>query len=187
MSLPITTDRLVLRRYTDEDIPELLELVSQPSLEDVVSGRIEATETGVREYIELQNSYRPFEKGKVFELAVERKADGSLLGLVGLIRRDNGEGEMGWALGAEHRGQGYATEAARALMDYAFESLGLDHILADASGDNAPSRRVMERLGMKPDAAPGNSSREDGTGSDKLVYSVRADEWRDGRAAGARG
>lgn len=187
MSLPITTDRLVLRRYTCDDIPELLGVLSHPSLDGVVSGRIETTEEGVRKYIDLQNSYRPFEKGRVFELAVERKADGSVLGLIGLIRRDDGEGEMGWALGAEHRGRGYATEAASALIGYAFQSLGLRRIVADASGDNAPSLRVMERLGMKRDAVPGDPSDGDGSGSDRYVYGMRADDWRDGRGANTRG
>ncbi len=147
MTLPIVTERLVLRRFTHDDIPDVLLFASQPSLAGVTSNRIQATEEGIRKHIDLQNSYQPFEKDKVFELAVERKEDGKVIGLVGLICQDHGQGEMGWALGVEHRGQGYATEAARALMDYGFNSLGLHRIYADTNSDNLASWRVFDRTG----------------------------------------
>ncbi|MEO6061298.1 MAG: GNAT family N-acetyltransferase [Thermoflexales bacterium] len=56
--------------------------------------------------------------------------------------------EVGWHLG---RGKGCATEAARACLDYGFPSLHLDRIVAVVHPDNPASRRVTERLGMKPE------------------------------------
>ena len=184
MTLPIVTERLVLRRFTHDDIPDVPRFVSQPSLAGVTSKHIQATEEGVRKYIDLQNSYQPFEKDKVFELAVERKEDGKVIGLVGLICRDHRQGEIGWALGVEHRGQGYATEAARALMDYGFNSLGLHRIYADTSSDNLASWRVMERLGMRREALLRGSVYEEGKWLDKYIYGMLADEWRDTGASG---
>jgi RimJ/RimL family protein N-acetyltransferase len=56
--------------------------------------------------------------------------------------------EIGWRLSAEHWGRGYATEGARAVLSFAFETLKLDEIVSFTVPDNLRSRRVMERIGM---------------------------------------
>jgi len=178
------SQRLVLRRYTHDDIPDVLRLASHPSFARVISENTHATEEDIRKYIDLQISYQPFEKDKVFELAVERKEDGKVIGLVGFICRDHRQGEIGWALGVEHRGQGYATEAARALMDYGFNSLGRHRIHADTSSDNLASWRIMERLGMRREALLRGSAYEEGKWVDRYIYGMLADEWRDTGASG---
>jgi RimJ/RimL family protein N-acetyltransferase len=150
----------------------------------VTSKSIPATEEGVRKYIDLQNSYQPFEKDKVFELAIERKEDGKVMGLLGMICQDHRQGEMGWALGVEYRGQGYATEAAKALMDYGFNTLGLHRIHADTSTDNLDSWRMMERLGMRREGLLRGAVYEEGKWVDRYVYGMLADEWRDTGASG---
>jgi RimJ/RimL family protein N-acetyltransferase len=61
--------------------------------------------------------------------------------------------EVGWRLAPRYWGQGYATEGARAALDYAFGSLGLDEVVAFTAEGNVRSRRVMERLGMHHDTA----------------------------------
>lgn len=61
--------------------------------------------------------------------------------------------EIGWRLGREHWGQGYATEAARTALDFGFGACGLAEIVAMAVAANSRSRRVMERLGMRRDGA----------------------------------
>ena len=179
VTLPIITERLTLRRYTREDQADLLALAAQPEVAVVLSGRLPPTEEGVREYIDLQNSYDPFEQDQVFELAVERKADGRLIGLVGLIQRDHRQGEIGWALAADYRGQGYATEAAIALLDYGFSSLGLHRIHADTNSDNLASLRVMERLGMRQEAQLRDAVYGEGNWLDRCIYGMLAAEWRE--------
>lgn len=186
MTLPLITERLELRRYARKDQADLLALAAQPEAAKVLSGRLPATQEGVRAYIDLQNSYQPFEKDKVFELAVERKEDGRVIGLVGLIRRDHRQGEVGWALAAEYWGQGYATEAAIALLDYGFNSLDLHRIHADTSSDNLPSRRVMDHLGMRQEAQLRDAVYEDGHWVDRCIYAILADEWRDRGGPGSR-
>lgn len=59
--------------------------------------------------------------------------------------------EIGWRIAAEHWGRGYATEGARACLDFGFETLGLAEIVSFTAVDNAASRRVMEKLGMRRD------------------------------------
>jgi ribosomal-protein-alanine N-acetyltransferase len=183
MTLPIVTERLVIRRYTHDDIPDVLGFASHPSVARIISGTIHVTEEEIRKYIDLQTSYQPFENDKVFELAIERKEDGKVIGLLGLICQDHRQGEMGWALGVAYRGQGYATEAARALMDYGFNSLGLHRIHADTSTDNVASWRVMERLAMRREGLLRAAVYEGGKWVDRYIYGMLADEWRDAGAS----
>ena len=57
--------------------------------------------------------------------------------------------EVGYALGAAHRGRGYATEALRALLDHAFATLGVGRVVAGTGADNAPSIALLRRVGMR--------------------------------------
>jgi RimJ/RimL family protein N-acetyltransferase len=61
--------------------------------------------------------------------------------------------EVGWRLHRDHWGNGYATEAARASLQFAFDELGCDEVVSFTAAINTPSRRVMERLGMRHDPA----------------------------------
>jgi len=75
--------------------------------------------------------------------------DGSLIGHGGLNWvPEFGETEVLWALHPDAWGQGYATETARAALDYGFDTLGLERIFAITMPDNRPSQAVMTRLGM---------------------------------------
>ncbi len=90
--------------------------------------------------------------------AVERKADGVLLGLAGLKTGAPGtpiehDLEIGWRLGRHAWGQGYATEAARAALAHGFADPAVPRIAAITTHDNVKSWAVMERLGMVRDAA----------------------------------
>ena len=90
--------------------------------------------------------------------AVEVEGVTDFIGFVGLARPSFEEHftpavEVGWRLGREHWGHGYATEAAGAALRYGFAELGLDEIVSFTSTLNEPSWRVMERLGMSHDPA----------------------------------
>lgn len=177
MTLPIETDRLLLRRFTLDDIDDLVELVSHPSVA-VVGNKIKASAAEVKKHIEMQNSLQPFELNKCFDLAIELKAENKIIGFVGMIRKDHKQGEIGWALHIGYRGKGYATEAARALISYGFEKLGLHRIYADTSNMNVASLKVKERLGMRCEGRYREAEFQDGQWIDILVYAILADEWR---------
>jgi len=118
-------------------------------------------------YRELERLYQP----PLGDRAVARKADGAMIGLVGLVPSFAPFGqlpgfggaakalrtmEMGlfWAISPDAQGQGYATEAAAALVDWAFEGLLLDRLVATTEHDNAASIAVMRRLGMRIETNP---------------------------------
>jgi RimJ/RimL family protein N-acetyltransferase len=177
MTLPIQTDRLILRRFTHDDVQDVIAFVSHPSVARATP-EIEPTESGVIQYIDRVTAYRPFEQGKCFDLALERKQDGRVIGLVGLIRKEHQQGEIGWALGVDYRGQGYATEAARALITRGFATLGLHRIYADTTSANVSSWKVMERLGMRREAYLREAERRDGEWVDIVVYAILVAEWQ---------
>jgi RimJ/RimL family protein N-acetyltransferase len=90
--------------------------------------------------------------------AVERLDNGAFIGFVGLARPSfeahfTPAVEVGWRLARTQWGHGYATEAARAAVEFGFDALRLDEIVSFTAAINLPSRRVMERLGMGHDPA----------------------------------
>jgi ribosomal-protein-alanine N-acetyltransferase len=176
MSLPITTARLVLRRFSHQDIGDVVELVSHPSV-GRETPEIEATESGARKYIDFQNRLEPFQQGKCFDLAIERQVDGKVIGLLSIVCQRHRQGEIGYALGIAHRGQGYATEAAGALAAYGFDTLQLHRIFATTNSDNNASWRVMERLGMRREGCLREAAWRDERWWDKFIYAILAHEW----------
>ena len=177
MSLPIETDCLLLRKFTVNDIDDIIALVSHPSVAGV-GNKIKASTPDVKKHIERQNALQLFELDKCFDLGIELKRENKIIGFVGLIRKNHKQGEIGWALHIGYRGKGYAAEAARALITYGFEKLRLHRIFADTSNANVSSVKVMERLGMRREGHYRESELLDGQWRDVLVYAILADEWR---------
>lgn len=178
MTLPIITERLILRRYNYDDVQYILEFVSHPSVSRVTTG-IEATEAGITRYIELQNSYESFERDKCFDLAIELKKDSKVIGLLSLVHKDHRQGQIGWALGIRYRGRGYATEGAGALIRYGFKELGLHRIYAETTGGNPSSLKVMERIGMRQEARLRQAELRDDKWLDVYIYGLLAGELKD--------
>ncbi len=175
MTLPILTQRLVLRQFTYNDIQDVIEIVSHPSVARITPN-LAANESKVKAYIDKQNSYQPFEKDKYYDLAIEK--DGKLVGLIGLMCQNHRQALIGWALGVDHRGNGYVTEGARSLMVYAFCELGLHRIYAKTSNINTPSWKVMERVGMRKEAHLHEAEFRDGEWIDVLIYAMLARDMR---------
>ncbi|MEL7168207.1 MAG: GNAT family N-acetyltransferase, partial [Bacteroidota bacterium] len=87
--------------------------------------------------------------------AVERKADEVVLGICGLLKRDTLDApDLGFALLPEHWGQGYAHEAAAAILGQEVPALGLDRVLAITVPDNTASIALLTRLGFRHEATP---------------------------------
>lgn len=114
----------------------------------------------------------------VFHAVIEQ-ASGSLVGSAGLAVPDFlpeilPAVEVGWRLGADHRGKGYATEAASAAVRWGFCDLELDEIVSIHEPENVPSGLVMGRLGF----APGVATTDPKRGLPLLVRRLAADDWR---------
>lgn len=73
----------------------------------------------------------------------------TVVGLVGISWKDENAPELGYCLGVDHWGKGYATEAARAVIDYAFEEYAIEHLISGARVLNPASRHVLEKCGFQ--------------------------------------
>ncbi len=86
-----------------------------------------------------------------FQLALTLKENGKLIGNAG-VRKENAsdhQAELGYEINPQFWGQGYASEAARAMRDFGFQKLGLHRIWANCLKENGASRRVLEKIGMR--------------------------------------
>ncbi len=82
--------------------------------------------------------------------AVEEKSTGNLIGRVGYTNQPGFPAfELGWTIAPEYQGRGYATEAARMLLRYAFEELDQPHVISLIHDENTPSKKVAEKLGER--------------------------------------
>ena len=99
-------------------------------------------------------------------------------------RSTDTEADIGWGLHPAHQGHGYAIEAATELVRVCFEDLGVRRVVAGAFADNAPSLRIMERLGMRRETLAVRTTLDRELGwVDSTEYALLADEWRAGHAA----
>jgi RimJ/RimL family protein N-acetyltransferase len=140
----LTTKRLELRRWREEDLDEYAALIAHPDVIRYVGGptdrasawRQMAIFIGHRELRGWTNS------------AVVERSSGRLLGRGGLWQPEGWPGiEVGWILHPSAWGQGYATELGLAVRDHAFGRLGIRHLISLIHPDNAASIRVAEKIG----------------------------------------
>lgn len=88
------------------------------------------------------------------------------------------QAEIGWVVGPDHAGQGFATEAAEGLLRICFEHLALRRVTAVSYADNLPSWRVMEKLGMRREGYHvAEALHRSGRWLDTVVYAMLAEEW----------
>jgi RimJ/RimL family protein N-acetyltransferase len=144
----LETERLRLRWFAESDAAFIFELVNDPSWLANIGDRGVRTLDDARAFIadRLVRSYRLNGYGL---WAIERRSDGELVGMCGLVNRAELPAiDLGFALLPRFWRHGYAREAAAATLDYARTALGQRRILAIVLPDNAPSLRVLASLGM---------------------------------------
>ncbi|HEX2762272.1 MAG TPA: GNAT family N-acetyltransferase [Allosphingosinicella sp.] len=176
----IETPRLVLREWREEDIEPFVRDLNTPRVMRWLGGvrTQEQQREVVRErFIAWQES-----RGFTFWLA-ERRSDGEFLGLCGLKISDDagspveGLHEIAWRFREEAWGRGYAKEAATAALDFAFDRLAADRVIALTVEENAPSWGLMLRLGMRrrPELDYSGAPWTDGR---VIVHEMRREQWR---------
>ena len=140
----ITTERLALRRLSLDDFDAVRRIHSDPEVMWVYGGVFSEQQT--REWI--QRNLDRYERDGVGFFAITLKSSSELIGCGGIIMQETDQGiepEVGYQMRRDQQGNGYATEMARACMDYAFGTLKADHIISLIRPDNMPSRRVAEK------------------------------------------
>ncbi len=120
------------------------------------------------------------DEGQALTLGVELASTGTLVGDVVLFFRsvEHRGGELGYVFAPEFAGQGYATEAAAAMLALAFDGLGLHRVMARLDARNTSSARLAARLGLRQEAHLVQNEMFKGEWSDELVFAMLAQEWR---------
>jgi len=148
MHIIFETPRLILRRFTEDDAPLLLQLNSDPNVVKYVHERPLQTEDEAREII--VSIILPQYELNLGRWAIHTKADAEFIGWCGLKylpKKD--EIDLGYRLHKKCWGKGYAIEAAIHTLEYGFNTLKIPLIVGKAHVDNAASLKILEKIGMK--------------------------------------
>jgi RimJ/RimL family protein N-acetyltransferase len=152
MEVFLETPRLLLRRFTADDVDHLVELDSDPDVMRFITGGVPTSrEETVNEVLPAFLGYYDRYEGYGFWAVIE-KATGNFLGWFHFRpgpEAGPGEVELGYRLRKSAWGQGYGTEGSRALIDKGFAELGVQRVVAEAMAVNTASRRVMEKSGLR--------------------------------------
>jgi len=150
LDLVAETDRLRIRRFAPGDADFLVRLLNAPGFLRNIGDRGVRTRDDARRYLETGplESYRVNGFGPFL---VELRSSNAPVGMCGLIRKPWLERpDLAYAFLPEAEGRGYASEAARAVVEFGWRTLKLDRLLAVVLPDNAASIRVLEKLEFAP-------------------------------------
>lgn len=148
----IETERLILRTWIKEDAEAYFQINQDPKVIELLRGPL--TMEQVNDFIPAVNNHQ--DKHGYTLWAVELKETSELMGFIGLNYTDweshfTPAVEVGWRLGSQFWGKGFATEGAKASLEYGFKQCGLKEIVSFTVPANTRSVRVMEKIGLKRD------------------------------------
>jgi RimJ/RimL family protein N-acetyltransferase len=177
--LPIQTERLLLRDFAEGDWRAVHAYAADPEASRYMEwGPNDEAQT--RSYVAGVLAGQKREPRLDFDLAVTLRGDGRLIGGCGfhISSPSNREAWIGYVLNHGFWGQGYATEAARALLVFGFERFGLHRIYATCDPRNLGSARVLEKVGMLREGRLRENKWQKGEWRDSFVYAILEQEYR---------
>ena len=173
----LRTDRLVLRPFVPGDAPRVTELVSPFEIADT-------TATIPHPYVEpmaddwIRGQTAAFDAGEQVTFAMTLAPDGELVGAMGLrLQPYLRSAELGYWVGMPYWNRGYATEAARAVIAYAFGALDVERVHANHLRRNPASGRVMEKAGMRQEGVLRHAAIKWDRLEDLVHWSILREEW----------
>ncbi|HKV41931.1 MAG TPA: GNAT family N-acetyltransferase [Blastocatellia bacterium] len=168
----LTTERLVLRPWRSDDFEEYARIHSDPEVMRYVGDGQPLTRANAWRNLAMIIGHWTLRGFGLW--AVEERSSGRLAGRAGFYQPDGWPGfEAGWLLAREFWGKGYATEAAREALKYAFTGMERSHVISLIYPDNARSIKVAERLGERLEGSVMES------GHEVLVFGIDKSDWRD--------
>lgn len=147
--LPVLeTDRLILRPRTLGDLEECVEMDKDPGITRYIPGQWDSPE----DYVAFlrERIGREYPPGLGYWSIFSKNAPDDFLGWVHLlpVEGDGQAAEIGWRLKRTAWGRGYAAEAACAVLDHAFGTVGAERVIAETHVDNVRSKKLIEKLGL---------------------------------------
>jgi ribosomal-protein-alanine N-acetyltransferase len=177
--MELVTERLILREFTSDDWPAVLAYQTDERYLRYYEWT-ERTPEAVQAFVQMFLDQQQEQPRRKFQLAVTLKSNGQLIGNCG-IRMDSAgaqEADIGYELAPEQWGNGYATEAARAMLHFGFTGLGVHRIWSWCIADNAGSVHVLEKLGMQLEGRLRDKEYFKGRWWDTRLFAILEDEWR---------
>jgi len=172
----LETERLILRQLSRKDRQRIVFLLNNKNISQM-TGNIPHP-YNEKKAIELINgSLLGFERRQATVFGIVRKSDNLLIGKMGIkYDKEHHRGDLGYWIGEDYWGNGFATEALIALMAYEFSYEGLHKIEACHFGENLGSARVLQKAGLKKEAEKLEHFKKDGRFLDVIEYGLlRAD------------
>jgi len=151
LTLPVRTGRLILREFVKSDFDAVFAYSSDPKVTRYLFfGPRDAESTA--EYLEELLASQIEQPRTRFELAVEEAASGRVIGACDLSVIEANAVDLGYMLGTQDWGKGYATEISLALLEAAFRELRAERVISTVDVNNGASIRVLEKIGMRWEA-----------------------------------
>lgn len=144
----IETERLLLRPFKNEDAKDIQKLAGNTKVSEKTRNIPYPYKDGIAEKW-ISNLAVSWKNGTGATYAVTDKISNTLLGTVSLVEINGEEGKLGYWMGEPYWCKGYCTEAARALVQYAFSNMGIETVGAEHLSSNPASGRVMQKIGMR--------------------------------------
>lgn len=174
----LRTARLVLRAFGVDDVPHLVAGCGDPEVAANL-GRTPFPYTEAEGRAWIARARELWAEGKGLCFAIEQAADGAFTGGMGLhLESEHQRAELGYWFGKPFWGRGYATEAARAIVDHGFSVLGLRRIFAGYHHWNPASGRVLEKIGMRFEGVQRGHGVRMGRVSDLHLMGMIREDWQ---------
>jgi len=147
MSFTLETDRLTLRPFEQEDAHRIRDLANDKQLASILGLPYPYTIQHAQEWFGIQSDQ--INNGTEYPLAIISKEISEIIGTITLrIDKGNNKGELGYWIGREYWGRGFATEAIDRIIQFGFSHLNLNKIWASVVESNMPSSHVLKRNGL---------------------------------------
>ena len=168
----LETDRLLLRRVSQNDVPEILELRGNPETMKFIPRPLVTTSDEALDHYKMIDD--KIEKNEGINWAINLKGNPKLIGIIGhyRIQPENHRCEIGYMILPQYNGQGIVTEAIKLVLEYGFENLQMHSIEAVIDPENFASERVLQKNGFVKEAHILENEHYEGKFWDTVIYSI---------------
>jgi ribosomal-protein-alanine N-acetyltransferase len=178
----LITSRLRLRKLTMKDVPVYYERIG--SSPEVTKYMLFQPHRDIPESVaSIKKALGRYREGRCYRFCIALRDTDELIGVIEPLRFNETDNSCSFAymLGKDYWGQGYGTEALRAVLDFLFGEMGMERVEADHMAENTASGAVMRKAGMIRTGVVPGKYQKDGTCHDAVCYCITREQWEQNR------
>ncbi|MFS0880202.1 GNAT family N-acetyltransferase [Metabacillus niabensis] len=176
MDLILETERLILQPFKEEDATRIRDLANDKELADIIGLPHPYETKHAMEWISIQP--KQMNEGDEYPLKIVSKELNEIIGTITLrVDKHHNKGELGYWLGKDYWGKGFATEAVKKIIEFGF-NLSLNKICASAITRNIASKKVLKKAGLQKEGTLRQNKRLQNTYEDVDVYGLLQNEYK---------